>query len=134
METDEESNRGITDQDLQDEESIDEDLDNNAINNLPRSEELMNAAIPKKTDERKLSACISHCPGKNLKIHIPLTNPTRTFSYLLWEDLINQSSKKHNAQGKKVHINKTKLRHAEKMIRGALIELFKGLGYLKTYR
>ncbi|GJZ32310.1 phosphate transporter PHO1 homolog 1 [Tanacetum coccineum] len=134
---DEESNRDITEQDFQDEENIEEDLDHNAmqVDDLPRSEELMEAGIlPKKTDERKLSACISHCPGKNLKIRIPLTNPTRTFSYLLWEDLINQSSKKHNAQGKKLHINKTKLHHAEKMIRGALIELFKGLGYLKTYR
>ncbi|KAL8157416.1 hypothetical protein AgCh_002203 [Apium graveolens] len=72
--------------------------------------------------------------GKNLKIHIPLTNPTRTFSYLLWDDLIKQSSKKGGMEGRKVHVNKTKLHHAEKMIRGAFIELYKGLGYLKTYR
>jgi hypothetical protein len=26
------------------------------------------------------------------------------------------------------------LHHAEKMIKGAFIELYKGLGYLKTYR
>ncbi|XP_010265690.1 PREDICTED: phosphate transporter PHO1 homolog 1-like [Nelumbo nucifera] len=30
--------------------------------------------------------------------------------------------------------NKKKLHHAEKMIRGAFTELYKGLGYLKTYR
>lgn len=72
--------------------------------------------------------------GKNLKIHIPLTNPTRTFSYLLWDDLIKQSLKKGGMEGRKVHVNKTKIHHAEKMIRGAFIELYKGLGYLKTYR
>lgn len=77
------------------------------------------------------------CRGKNLRIHIPLTNPTRTFSaisYLLWDDLVNQSSKKCGPEGNKLHINKKKLHHAEKMIRGAFIELYKGLGYLKTYR
>ncbi|KAL0327057.1 UNVERIFIED_CONTAM: Phosphate transporter [Sesamum angustifolium] len=74
--------------------------------------------------------------GENLRIHIPLTNPTRTFSaitYLLWDDLVNQSSKKCGPEGNKLHINKKKLHHAEKMIRGAFIELYKGLGYLKTY-
>ncbi|KAL3644625.1 Phosphate transporter PHO1 1 [Castilleja foliolosa] len=71
--------------------------------------------------------------GKNLRIHIPITNPTRTFSaitYLFWDDLVNQSSKKCN----KLHVNKKKLHHAEKMIKGAFVELYKGLGYLKTYR
>ncbi|MFS8028472.1 putative SPX domain-containing protein [Helianthus anomalus] len=103
------------------------------FNVLPRSEEL-GKERSKSEGERQLSRCISDCHEKNLKIRIPLTNPTRTFSYLLWEDLINQSSKKQNGQGKKLHINKTKLHHAEKMIRGAYIELYKGLGYLKTYR
>ncbi|MFS8028478.1 putative SPX domain-containing protein [Helianthus anomalus] len=103
------------------------------FNVVPRSEEL-GKERSKSEGERQLSRCISDCHEKNLKIRIPLTNPTRTFSYLLWEDLINQSSKKQNGQGKKLHINKTKLHHAEKMIRGAYIELYKGLGYLKTYR
>ena len=47
--------------------------------------------------------------------------------------MVNQS-KKCGQEGGKFHINKTKLHHAEKMIRGAYIELFKGLGYLQTYR
>ncbi|KAL8052791.1 hypothetical protein ABFX02_05G027700 [Erythranthe guttata] len=77
--------------------------------------------------------------GRNLRIHIPLTNPTRAFSaitYLLRDDLkSNQaSSKKCGPEGNKLHINKKKLHHAEKMIRGAFVELYKGLGYLKTYR
>ncbi|XP_071735673.1 phosphate transporter PHO1 homolog 1-like [Rutidosis leptorrhynchoides] len=106
---DEESHRGFIDQDLQEEENV--------------------------SEEQNYADCIStNSNGKKMKIRIPLTNPTRTFSYLLWEDLINQSSKKQNFDGKKLHINKTKLHHAEKMIRGALIELYKGLGYLKTYR
>ncbi|KAI3796217.1 hypothetical protein L1987_38883 [Smallanthus sonchifolius] len=132
---DEESNKGMTDQDLQEAENLADDLDKfeTEFKVLPRSDEL-GKERSKKEGERSLSHCISNCNEKKLKIHIPLTNPTRAFSYLLWEDLINQSSKKQNAQGKKLHINKTKLHHAEKMIRGALIELYKGLGYLKTYR
>lgn len=134
--TDEESTRGVIDNDLQEEEKIAEELDGNGshCDNSPRSEEdgIVTRSIPE--DEQSLSGYIINSQGKNLKIRIPLTNPTRTFSYLLWEDLINQASRKHNAQGKKLHVNKTKLHHAEKMIRGALIELYKGLGYLKTYR
>ncbi|XP_057765669.1 phosphate transporter PHO1 homolog 1-like [Salvia miltiorrhiza] len=93
-----------------------------------------------KNEDRKMRSFSDRtvgCRGKNLRIHIPLTNPTRTFSaisYLLWDDLVNQSSKKCGVEGNKLHINKKKLHHAEKMIRGAFIELYKGLGYLKTYR
>ncbi|PIN25932.1 putative small molecule transporter [Handroanthus impetiginosus] len=86
---------------------------------------------------RSLSGRIINCKGKNLRIHIPLTNPTQTFSaisYLLWDDLVNQSSKKCDPEGNKLHINKKKLHHAEKMIKGAFIELYKGLGHLRTYR
>ncbi|KAK2994359.1 hypothetical protein RJ640_017871 [Escallonia rubra] len=102
----------------------------------PKSDEMEKSMRIKREDGklRALSGRAFNCQGKNLRIHIPLTNPTRTFSYLLWDDLINQSSKKCGPEGNKVHINKTKLHHAEKMIRGALIELYKGLGYLKTYR
>ncbi|KAJ9563651.1 hypothetical protein OSB04_008811 [Centaurea solstitialis] len=117
---DEESNRGITDQDLQEEGNIAEEVDQNGMQ-YDDSEEAARMRGSNKEEER-LSGCIINNHGKNLKIRIPLTNPTRTFSYLLWEDLINQSSKKHNAQGKKLQINKTKLHHAEKMIRGAEFE------------
>lgn len=75
--------------------------------------------------------------GKNVRINVPLTTPSRTFSaisYLLKEDLINQSSRKFGPEGGKLHLNRTKLHHAEKMIRGGFIELYKGLGYLKVYR
>ncbi|OWM75838.1 hypothetical protein CDL15_Pgr009482 [Punica granatum] len=86
---------------------------------------------------RSLSSRSFSCQGKNLKINIPLTTPSRTLSAisdLVFEDLISPSSKKCGPDGRKVHINRTRLHHAEKMIRGALVELYKGLGYLNTYR
>uniref|UniRef100_A0A3Q7GDV3 SPX domain-containing protein n=1 Tax=Solanum lycopersicum TaxID=4081 RepID=A0A3Q7GDV3_SOLLC len=110
------------------------------IPDSPRSSELGNPANINTEDNKSksLSERVINSQGKSLKIHIPLTNPTRTFSaitYLLRDDMINQSSKKCGPNGrKKLHINRTKLKHAEKMIRGAFIELYKGLGYLKTYR
>ncbi|KAH6807178.1 EXS family protein [Perilla frutescens var. frutescens] len=109
------------------------------LSDSPRSGEVGKPCKLKKEDRklRSFSDRTVSCRGKNLRIHIPLTNPTRTFSaisYLLWDDLVNQSSKKCGPEGNKLHINKKKLHHAEKMIRGAFIELYKGLGYLKTYR
>ena len=88
---------------------------------------------------RTVSGRVFSCQGKNLTIKIPLTNPSRTFSaisYMIKEDLINQSSsKKSGPDGvNKLRISKKKLSHAEKMIKGALTELYKGLNYLKTYR
>ncbi|XP_076911214.1 phosphate transporter PHO1 homolog 1-like [Bidens hawaiensis] len=131
--SDEESSRGMIDHDFMEEENLAEDVEAYVMQCLPGSEKLEKERS-KNEGEQSLARCISNCQEKKLKIRIPLTNPTRTFSYLLWEDLINQSSKKQNGPDKKLHINKTKLHHAEKMIRGALIELYKGLGYLKTYR
>ena len=83
---------------------------------------------------------LSGCGRKSLKITIPLTTPSRTISALtdiLWDGLASsQSSKKCDPDGGvgKQSINKTKLRHAEKMIKRAFVELYKGLGYLATYR
>ncbi|XP_057761554.1 phosphate transporter PHO1 homolog 1 [Arachis stenosperma] len=85
---------------------------------------------------RTLSGRVIDYQGKNLRINIPLTTPLRTFStitYLVREDLINQSRKFSIGAGK-VHINQTKLRHSEKMIKRGFIELYKGLEYLKLYR
>ncbi|KAK4479860.1 hypothetical protein RD792_015403 [Penstemon davidsonii] len=106
------------------------------ISETPKSSEL-ERSMNMKNEETKLrrnSSRVIYFQGKSLRIRIPLTNPTRTFSaisYLLWDDL---ASKKCGPEEKKFHINKTKLHHAEKMIRGAFIELYKGLGYIKTYR
>jgi hypothetical protein len=84
----------------------------------------------------------SGCGRKSLKINIPLTNPTRTIAALadiLRDELAaaqSGGSKKCNPDGGvgRRGVSKTKLRHAEKMIRGAFVELYKGLGYLATYR
>ncbi|KAL2519168.1 Phosphate transporter PHO11 [Abeliophyllum distichum] len=137
---DEESVKDMTDQEQGLENSTDE-LDKNDMQctESPTSDELGKSMRMKKEDGkfRSLSGRIINYQGKNLRIHIPMTNPTRTFSsvtYLLWDDLVNQSSKKCGSDESKLHINRTKLHHAEKMIRGAFVELYKGLGYLKTYR
>ncbi|XP_061353965.1 phosphate transporter PHO1 homolog 1 isoform X1 [Gastrolobium bilobum] len=105
----------------------------------PRSDET-GKSIQIKREDGKLrtpSGRIINCQGKNVKINIPLTTPSRTFSaisYLVREDLLNQSSRKCGPEGGKIHLNRTKLHHAEKMIKGGFIELYKGLGYLKVYR
>ncbi|KAL2546540.1 Phosphate transporter PHO1-like protein 1 [Forsythia ovata] len=137
---DEESIKDRTDQE-QGLENSTEELDKNDMQctESPTSGELGKPIRMKKENGkfRSLSSRTINYQGKNLRIHIPMTNPTRTFSsitYLLWDDLVNQSSKKCGLDENKLHINRTKLHHAEKMIRGAFVELYKGLGYLKTYR
>ncbi|KAK1374541.1 phosphate transporter PHO1-like [Heracleum sosnowskyi] len=135
---DEESPRYITEQEQEQGNEEDDQFDQNDINfsGSSKFDETIKISKMKRVDSnsRTPSGRFFSSQGKNLKIHIPLTNPTRAFSYLLWDDLIKQSSKKGDMEGRKVHINKTKVHHAEKMIRGAFIELYKGLGYLKTYR
>ncbi|XP_057809946.1 phosphate transporter PHO1 homolog 1 [Salvia miltiorrhiza] len=115
------------------------DKDDMKSSESPKSGELGRSMRMKQGEGRlkSVSNCVINCQGKNLRINIPATNPTRTFSaitYLLWDDLVNQTSKKCGPERNKLHINKKKLHHAEKMIRGAFVELYKGLGYLKTYR
>lgn len=70
-----------------------------------------------------------------MRIDIPATTPTRTISAItsmLWEDLVNNPKKEAAPAGD--FINKKKVQCAEKMIRGAFVELYRGLGLLKTYR
>ncbi|CAK7326484.1 unnamed protein product [Dovyalis caffra] len=134
----EDSVKDRTEEELVQYNSTDE-LEKNEVLDSPRTEELGKSMRMKREDSKltTLSGRAFNCQGKNLRINIPLTTPSRTFSaisYLVWGDLVNQSSKKCNSEGSKLHINKTKLHHAEKMIKGAFIELYKGLGYLKTYR
>ncbi|RDY06388.1 Phosphate transporter PHO1-like 1 [Mucuna pruriens] len=118
-----------------------EDLEKNEapFSDSPRSDELSKSMQMKKEDGklRTLSGHVINCQGKNLRINIPLTTPSRTFSaisYLFREDLLNHSSRKCGPEGGNIHLNKTNLHHAEKMIKGGFIELYKGLGYLKVYR
>ncbi|WCJ24081.1 Phosphate transporter PHO1 [Euphorbia peplus] len=68
----------------------------------------------------------------SLRIDVPATNPTRTISAItsmLWEDLVNNPKK----EGQTDFVNRKKIQCAEKMIRGAFVELYRGLGLLKTY-
>ncbi|CAH8348288.1 unnamed protein product [Eruca vesicaria subsp. sativa] len=117
-----------------------EDLKNNGAEALesPRSEEPIK--INKEDSKLKtVSGRVFSCQGRNVKIKIPLTNLSRTFSaisYFIKEDLINQSSSKKSGPDEvnKLRISKKTLNHAEKMIKGALTELYKGLNYLKSYR
>ena len=118
------------------------ELEKNEVLESPRAEEMgeMGKSMMMKREDSKLttlSGRVFNCQGKNLRINIPLTTPSRTFSaisYLVWGDLVNQSSNNCNPEGSKLRVNKTKLHHAEKMIKGAFIELYKGLRYLETYR
>ncbi|KAF3432615.1 hypothetical protein FNV43_RR27355 [Rhamnella rubrinervis] len=126
---------------LQDNSTVTDDSEKNEVpyTDSPRSDD-MGRSMSMKQEDGKLrsnSGRVFNCQGKNMRLKIPLTTPSRTFSaisYLVREDLLNQSSKKCNPESRKLHINKKKLHHAEKMIRGAFMELYKGLGYLKTYR
>ncbi|CAN6479540.1 unnamed protein product [Victoria cruziana] len=68
-----------------------------------------------------------------LRIELPATTPTRAISALtqgLWEDVINGSSRR---EGPCQAVNRKKVQCAEKMIRGAYVELYRGLGLLRTY-
>ncbi|KAG5554259.1 hypothetical protein RHGRI_011952 [Rhododendron griersonianum] len=61
-------------------------------------------------------------------------NPTRaisTVTSMLWEDVL-KNPKKELSPGSDF-INRKKNQCAEKMIRGAFVELYRGLGLLKTY-
>ncbi|KAJ6322161.1 hypothetical protein OIU77_012104 [Salix suchowensis] len=117
-----------------------DDLEKDEVLDSSRSEEMGESRRVMKTEDSKLrtlSGRVFNSQGKNLRINIPLTTPSRTFSaisYLVWGDLVNQSSNNCNPEGSKLRVNKTKLHHAEKMIKGAFIELYKGLRYLETYR
>lgn len=136
--SEEESIKDRTEQEKM-QDHISDEFERDESTDSPRSDGIGNSMRFKREDGkmRSLSGRVFNFQGKNLRIKIPLTTPSRTFSaitYLVKEDLVNQSFKKCGQEGGKLHINKTKLRRAEKMIRGAFTELYKGLGYLKTYR
>lgn len=74
-------------------------------------------------------------PNMAKRIDIPATTPARTISTvasMLWEDLVNNPKKEGGRGGE--FINRKRIQCAEKKIRGAFVELYRGLGLLKTYR
>ncbi|XP_028768623.1 phosphate transporter PHO1 homolog 1-like [Neltuma alba] len=116
-----------------------DDLEKNGMSfsDFPQFDEAEKSMEREDGKLRTLSGRTVSFQGKNVKINIPLTTPSRAISaisYLLKEDLITQSSRNYGPEGGKIHLNKTKLHHAEKMIKGGFIELYKGLEYLKVYR
>ncbi|KAJ3694343.1 hypothetical protein LUZ60_009823 [Juncus effusus] len=143
--SEEESTRGVSEPLEQNQDSLSRELeminsDQDQSSLSQRLDDSSKLSIKAKEGNkfRSLSGRVVSFQGKSLKINIPLTNPSRTFSALtdlVWADLANQSKKCGNETNiNKLSVNKTKLHHAEKMIRGAFIELYKGLGYLRTYQ
>ncbi|KAK4786638.1 hypothetical protein SAY86_010471 [Trapa natans] len=70
-------------------------------------------------------------PKTTMRIDVPAMTPTRaiTAASKLWEDLVNNPQR----DGHGDFVNRKKIQYAEKMIRGAFVELYRGLGLLKTY-
>ncbi|XP_057486634.1 phosphate transporter PHO1-like [Actinidia eriantha] len=82
-------------------------------------------ASPTKTKKEK--------PKMGMRVDMPMTTPTRVISTntsTLWEDIVLKKPKK---EGQGDLINRKKTQCAEKMIRAAFVELYRGLGLLKTY-
>lgn len=71
-----------------------------------------------------------------MRIDIPATDATKTIAAVtsvIWEDIVN-GQRKEGANGNNGdYINRKKIQCAEKMIRGAFLELYKGLNHLKNY-
>lgn len=90
-------------------------LEKNGIN-------VVNSATNTKTKKGKSKG--------TMRIDIPATGPARAITAatsMLWEEVVtNQGCMDIN--------HKRKLQYAEKMIRGAFVELYRALGLLKTYR
>ncbi|TVU22250.1 hypothetical protein EJB05_31934 [Eragrostis curvula] len=130
----------VTDTDQTEQETIPIKDPEDQLATTPRSLEGSGTFGTPGLEPKSLGRSVSSCQRmKSVKINIPLTNPSRTISALtdiLWDEVVSQNSKKCNPDGSvvKQSVNKTKLRHAEKMIKGAFVELYKGLGYLATYR
>ncbi|KAJ3691505.1 hypothetical protein LUZ61_020669 [Rhynchospora tenuis] len=66
-----------------------------------------------------------------IRIDIPGTTPTLSFMNF-WESLVN-GLQKEGEGGNGYHLNRMKIQKAEKMIREALVELYKGLERMKKY-
>ncbi|XAR57450.1 hypothetical protein NMG60_11025602 [Bertholletia excelsa] len=84
----------------------------------------VNSATRAKTKDGK--------PKMAMRIDIPATTPTpmiSAFTSMLWEDLVNNPKK----GGPGDFVNKKKIQLYEKTIRGAFMELYRGLDLLKTY-
>ncbi|CAN1760270.1 Phosphate transporter PHO1 [Linum perenne] len=87
-----------------------------------------------RTKTKKGNHSTNNKPKMALRVDIPATTPAKTIAAvtsMLWEDLVNNPKKSEAGAGD--YINRKKVQCAEKMIRSAFVELYRGLGLLKTY-
>ncbi|XP_042061106.1 phosphate transporter PHO1-like [Salvia splendens] len=70
-------------------------------------------------------------PKITMRLDIPATTPARTISAVT--SMLREDSSNHPKKGGGECINRSKIQSADKMIRGAFVELYRGLGLLKTY-
>ncbi|KAG5521453.1 hypothetical protein RHGRI_033871 [Rhododendron griersonianum] len=95
----EESITGKTEEEQGQDNATDEFEQNDAqFSDSGRPGEVLGQSTRTNREEGKIMRVLSsrafHCQGKNMRINIPVTNPTRTFSaitYLLWDDLVSQN-------------------------------------------
>lgn len=57
-----------------------------------------------------------------------------TFTSKLWEDIANRNPAQSSDTLKDLMVSRKKVQCAEKMIRGAFVDLYRGLSLLKNYR
>ncbi|KAK1308530.1 Phosphate transporter PHO1 [Acorus calamus] len=69
-------------------------------------------------------------PGA-MRIDLSAGATTPTATSMIWEDLVNSPRKEGSGSGD--HLGRKKIQCAEKLIRGAFVELYRGLGLLRTY-
>ncbi|XP_015949415.1 phosphate transporter PHO1 [Arachis duranensis] len=112
--------------------------DNESNSEISQTEEVMTTLERNGVNFVKSATRMKTKKGKAkmaIRIDIPATTPSRSITAvtsMLWEDLVNSPIKEGSGGGGEF-INKRKIQYAEKMIRSAFVELYKGLGLLKTY-
>ncbi|KAL0366890.1 UNVERIFIED_CONTAM: Phosphate transporter [Sesamum radiatum] len=96
-----------------------------------------NVHSPANSETQEVTGAVGKKGGvkakKAMRIDIPASTPSRTIAAvtsMLWEELVMNNSKK---EGESMAMNRKKIECAEKMIRGAFVELYRGLSLLKTY-
>lgn len=76
-------------------------------------------------------------PQMIMRMRVPITTPATTISAIsqtLWEDILKQGGRSDSNGESQFSVTKKKLQRAEKMLRTAFIEYYRGLNLLKSYR
>ncbi|KAG6546093.1 hypothetical protein Mapa_012499 [Marchantia paleacea] len=75
-------------------------------------------------------------PQMIMRMRVPITTPGTTISAIsqtLWEDILKQGGRSDSNGESQISVTKKKLQRAEKMLRTAFIEYYRGLNLLKSY-